>query len=376
MATVKLRGMTWDHRRAIDPLLGTMPMFQAKHPQVEITWSSRPLSGFEFTSVDALALEYDFIILDHPFIGAIAASQSLVPLDRIVAQAGDPFVGPSLDSYRMNGFLWALPVDAACQVSVSRPDLMQKLDATVPANWRELMGLGAKAKQQGLWLAIGLKGVHSLMTFFTLTANLGAPCATQRDKEFADRHTALEALALMRDLLQFCPPAGLDWNSIDLHDRMVERDDLVFCPAVYCYATYAEADQRRPLRFHDLPGPKGPAGSTIGGTGLGVSAHTRHLPEALAYAGFAIGAATQRAFASHHGQPARRDVWEDSAIDARLGGCFRATRATMEACWIRPRYKGYLEFQARGGELVEAHLRGQITADALLAELQRLHASG
>ena len=57
MATVKLRGITWDHRRAIDPLLGTMPMFQAKHPYVEITWSSRPRSGFEFTSVDALALE-------------------------------------------------------------------------------------------------------------------------------------------------------------------------------------------------------------------------------------------------------------------------------------------------------------------------------
>ena len=48
----------------------------------------------------------------------------------------------------------------------------------------------------------------------------------------------------------------------------------------------------------------------------------------------------------------------------------------MEACWIRPRYQGYLEFQAKGGELVEAHLRSQITADALLAELQRLHASG
>ena len=376
MATVKLRGKTWDHRRAIDPLLGTMPMFQAKHPHVEITWSSRPLSGFEFTSVDALALEYDFIILDHPFTGAIAASQSLVPLDRIVAQVGDPFVGPSLDSYRMNGSLWALPVDAACQVSISRPDLMQKLDAAVPANWHDLMALGAKARQQGLWLAIGLKGVHSLMTFFTLMANLGEPCATQRDREFADLRTAREALALMRDLLQFCPPAGLDWNSIDLHDRMVERDDLVFCPAVYCYATYAEADQRRPLRFHDLPGPRGLAGSTIGGTGLGVSAHTRHLPEALAYARFAIEETTQRAFASHHGQPAHRGIWEDSAINERLGGCFRATRATMEACWIRPRYPGYLDFQARGGELVEAHLRGQITADALLAELQRLHASG
>ncbi len=376
MATVRLRGMTWDHRRAIDPLLATMPMFKTGYPHVEITWYSRPLSGFEFTSVDGLALEYDFIILDHPFMGAIAASRSLVPLDDIAARIGDPFVGPSLDSYRMNGSLWALPVDAACQVSASRPDLMQKLDAAAPATWQELMALGTKARQRSMWLAIGLKGVHGLMTFFTLMANLGKPCATERTSEFADRRTAHEALALMRGLLPLCAPAVLDWNSIDLHDQMVKSDDLVFCPAVYCYATYAESDQRRPLRFHDLPGPRGPAGSAIGGTGLGVSAHTRHLPEALAYARFAIEPATQRAFAAHHGQPAYREVWDDSAINERLGDCFRATRTTIESSWIRPRYKGYLDFQATGGELVEAHLRDQIAADALLDELQRLHAGG
>lgn len=376
MATVRLRGMTWDHRRAIDPLVETMPMFRARHPNVEISWSSRPLSGFEFTSVDALAQEYDFIILDHPFTGAIAASRSLVPLDDLAAQIGDPFVGPSLDSYRMNGSLWALPVDAACQVSASRPDLMRKIEAVVPANWQDLMALGGKARQRELWLAMGLKGVHSLMTFFTLMANLGSPCATERDRAFADRRAAHESLALMRSLLPFCPAAALDWNSIDLHDQMVNRDDLLFCPAVYCYATYAETDQRRPLRFHDFPGPRGPSGSTIGGTGLGVSAQTRHLPEALAYARFAMEPATQGAFAAHHGQPAHRDVWDDSIIDERLGGCFHATRQTMESSWIRPRYKGYLGFQAKGGELVEAHLRNHITADALLDELQRLHAAG
>jgi multiple sugar transport system substrate-binding protein len=373
---VKLRGMTWDHRRAIDPLTETMPMFRARHPDIEIEWSARPLSGFEFTSVDELAEQYDFIILDHPFTGAIAASRSLVPLDEIVAEGDDPFVGPSLRSYRMNGSLWALPVDAACQVSVSRPDLMQALDALVPANWSELIALGEKARRSGQWLAIGLCGVHSLMTFFTLMANLGSPCAVDQEEEFADSHAARRALGHMRELLGLCPPDVLDWNSIVLHDRMVERDDLVFCPAVYCYATYAEADQRRPLRFHDLPGPNGPAGSTIGGTGLGISARTRHLPEALAYARFAAEQATQRAFAEHHGQPARRDVWEDADINERFGGCYRDTMATMEACWVRPRYRGYLHFQEKGGELIEAHLRGEVAEDALLDKLQGLHAGG
>ncbi len=373
MAPVRLRGMTWSHRRAVDPLVETLASFQARHPGIEVEWSSRPLSGFEFTPVDKLAESYDLIILDHPFMGAIAASRSLLALDDVVGP-DDPFVGPSLASYRMNGSVWALPVDAACQVGVARPDLLRRLDAEAPLNWAELLALGEKARRNGLWLAIGLKGVHSLMTFFTLMTNIGSPCATERDDSFADPLAAQHVLSLLRELRGLCPADVMDWNSIALHDAMVSRDDLVYCPAVYCYATYAESDQRRPLRFHNLPGPGGPGGSTIGGTGLAVSALSRHVPEAMAYVRFAAAAATQHAFALHHGQPAHRAVWEDEAINQLFGGGYRDTRATMDRCWIRPRYNGYLAFQEKAGELMEAHLRGEIAEAALLSQLQRLHA--
>ena len=373
MAPVRLRGMTWSHRRAVDPLIETLPALRSLHPGIEVEWSSRPLSGFEFTPVVRLAESYDLIILDHPFMGAVAASRSLVPLDEVVG-ADDPFVGPSLAAYRMNGSIWALPVDAACQVGVARPDLLRRLDAEAPVNWAELMALGVKARRNGLWLAIGLQGVHSLMTFFTLMANIGSPCATERNDSFADPLAARHVLSLLRDLRGLCPPDVMDWNSIGLHDAMVTRDDLVCCPAVYCYATYAESDQRRPLQFHHLPGPAGSGGSTIGGTGLGVSALGRHVPAALAYARFAARVATQRAFALHHGQPAHRAVWEDEAINRLFGGCYRDTRATMDSCWIRPRYNGYLAFQEKAGKLMEAHLRGEIAEEALLSQLQRLHA--
>lgn len=374
MAPVKLRGMTWDHRRAIDPLTYSLPQFRNRHPDIDIEWSARPLAGFEFTSVDVLAEDYDLIVLDHPFMGAVSASGSLASLDGIGGLSDDLFVGPSLATYRMKGSLWALPVDAAAQVAVSRPDLMQALDAEPPRNWSELISLGAKARRNSLSLAIGLSGVHSLMTFFTLMANLGTPCATTQEEPFADKPTARGVLGLLRGLLEFCPRDVVDWNSIRLHDEMASRDDLVFCPAVYCYATYAEADQRRPLRFHDLPGPTGHSGSTIGGTGLAVSAKCRHREAAFDYVRFAAELATQRVFAEHHGQPAHRALWLDETINERFGGCYQNTLATMEGCWIRPRYNGYLAFQERAGELVEAHLRGDLGEDALLDRLERLHA--
>ncbi|MGQ0485399.1 MAG: ABC transporter substrate-binding protein [Hyphomicrobiales bacterium] len=368
----RLRGITWQHRRAIDPLTATLPKFRDAHPGIDIAWTPRPLAGFEFQSVEELSRSYDLIILDHPFMGDAARKGYILRLDDLLAGRDADYIGPSLATYRYDGAIYAVPVDAACQVAALRPDLMAVIGAPVPQTWAEVLSLGEAAARKGFKLAIGLAGVHSLMTFFTLMASLGKPCAPSPEEPFCDRAAAREALALLRGLLKFCPPGVADWNSIRLHDVMVAEDLFAYCPSVYCYATYAEADQRRPLRFADLPGATIPSqrGSTIGGTGLAISASCKAPDAALAYAAFAASAATQREFARHHGQPARIEVWHDAEIDRIFGGCFAATRATIEGSWIRPRYPGYLGFQEHGGLLVERHLRGDLGEAGLLAKLQ------
>lgn len=375
MGSIRLAGVTWEHRRAIDPLVETLPAFRARRPEVEVAWEARPLHGFEFEPVALLARRYDLIVLDHPFAGDIADSRCLLPLDRLLDEA-PAFVGPSLESYRYAGRLWALPVDAAAQVAAYRPDLLQGEEP--PRAWAEMLALGERLGRHGRRLAVALKGVHALMTFFTLCANLGRPCATQPSRPLVDRATAAVALDAMRRLLAYCPAEALDWNSIALHDAMAESGQLVYCPAVYCYATYAEADRARPLRFADLPGVVGasPGGSTIGGTGIGVSARVAEPEAALDYVRFLMERETQSLFARHHGQPARLDCWRDPDLDARFAGAFSATLATMEQAWIRPRYPGYLAFQAEGGRLVEAHLRGNITEGRLLDELEHARTKG
>ena len=368
---IRLRAITWDHRRAIDPLVNTFDLFARAHPGIAVEWSSRPLHGFEFTSVSELTRDNDLIVFDHPFVGEVAASGCLLPLE-LPDLDGSFFVGHSLESYVYDGRLWAVPIDAACQVAVSRPDLMALLDLQAPSDWSSMIALGRTAARTGRFLAMALRGVHGLMTFFTLCANLGKPCGTDRGCVRTDHDTARTVLAMLRELVSLCPADCVDWNSIAVHERMVARDDLVYCPAVYCYATYAEMDQRRPLRFHDLPGPCGPGGSTLGGTGLGISARCRHPAAARAYASFAATPAAQLAFARHHGQPALAAAWEDDEVNVRFGHCYRAVRQTMERSWTRPRYHGYLAFQARAGELIEQHLRGIVREADLLDEFERL----
>ena len=47
MSGAVLRGITWDHRRALDPLVSTMPGFRARRPSVDISWTARPLHALE-----------------------------------------------------------------------------------------------------------------------------------------------------------------------------------------------------------------------------------------------------------------------------------------------------------------------------------------
>jgi multiple sugar transport system substrate-binding protein len=371
-----LRGINWGHRRAVGPLAGTTAAFREEHPDIEIAWSQRSLSGFEFDPVPDLAEKFDLIVLDHPFCGDIAATGSLLPLDGLSGLEEEAFVGPSLVSYRYEGRIWALPIDAACQVAVSRPDLLAILDAPAPSTWDEALALGRRARRLGLSLAIAFKGVHGLMTFFTLCANFGRPCGADPAEPLFAAEVAAAALDAMDELLACCPAETLDWDSIALHEMMIADDRLVFCPAVYCYATYAEADLARPLGFHPLAGLRGSAGSTLGGTGLGISRHCGNAEAALAYAAYLLRPETQIAFADHHGQPARLEAWTSSAADARFGGTFSATRATMEATWIRPRYPGYPRFQSRAGDQVELYLRRELPRRDLLQNLSDLHAQG
>ncbi len=381
MARIRLSGITWEHRRAVDPLLATLAAFGRERPDVEVAWQARPLAGFEFQPVDELAEAHDLIVFDHPFVGEIARSRCLAPLDGLIGGPIDggltgAFAGPSLEGYRYGGRLWALPLDAACQVAVYRPDLLARCGEEVPRSWTEVLALGERTAAKGLRLAIALAGVHGLMTFFSLCANLGRPCGVPSRDDFADRDTAHAALEALRRLLALSPPEVLDWNSIAVQDAMAARDDLLFCPAVYGFATYAEADRARPLAYAGFTGLRAPheAGSTLGGAGLGISAGCRNLEAAMAYAAFLARADTQRAFAAHHGQPAHAAVWRDAATNERFRGFYRATRATIDGAWIRPRHAGYLAFQRAAGDLVERHLCGAVAAADLLAELTRLYA--
>jgi multiple sugar transport system substrate-binding protein len=130
-----------------------------------------------------------------------------------------------------------------------------------------------------------------------------------------------------------------------------------------------------PCRFIDLPSAGGgPVRAVLGGAGLAVSSTSRYPAEAAAFAAWASGAEAQRTLvAPAGGQPGSRSAWLDVNLDARAGGFFSGTLATIEASWVRPRDAWWPAFQLEAGSLLTTALADRASAVLTFTELESLY---
>jgi len=367
-----LKGMTWSHPRGYDPMVACSAIWKDK-TGVEIAWDKRSLQDFESFPVEELARTYDLIVIDHPHVGQITGEGCLEPLDvagreserRALASAS---VGHSYPSYNWEGRQWAFPIDAAAQVQAYRPDKM----AGPATTWAEVVALA----KDGLVL-LPLRPPHSLMTFFTLSGNLGAPCAVTGPGDLIDEDRGARVFDMMKEIAALVDPACFDMDPIAVFERMAEPDSKIVCsPLIYGYVSYA-MDGFRPhrLAFADIPvaGSAGPVGSALGGTGIAVSAFSKAKGEAIDFAYWVAGADVQRGpYPAAGGQPGHDAGWTDEAVNVATGNFYRATRATLEGAWVRPRHDGYMKFQQDASDRINSGLTSNEDSRTVVTDLNRL----
>ena len=367
---IKLKGMTWSHPRGYDPMVATAARWQAE-TGVEIAWDKRSLQDFETFPVEELARQYDLVVIDHPHVGQITKEGCLAPLDvpgRMAerAQMAAHSVGQSYPSYFFAGHQWAFPIDAAAQVQVYRPDLL----ATPIRSWAEA---GALA-QDGL-VVLPMRAPHSLMSFFTLAANLGTPCA-HAGPDLIAVADGVRVIGALRQVSDHIAADQFDMDPIAASELMATGDKFSLMPLGYGYLSYA-LDGFRPqrLKFADIPaaGTDGPVGSAIGGTGIAVSAFSANRGAAIDYAYWVAGADIQRTlYARSGGQPGHGSAWEDDDVNGPVDGFYRDTRATLEGGWLRPRHDGYMAFQDAASRRLNQGLLGREDAASIVAAINSL----
>ena len=364
--SVTLRGMTWDHPRGYDPLVACSRLWR-ELTGVEVFWERRSLQDFESFPVQALARQYDLIVIDHPHVGQITRERCLLPLDGTTLP--QHFVGASLDSYRWEGRLWALPIDAAAQVQAFRPD---QLSAPV-TDWPAMLELARAGRVQ-----CPMRPPHNLMALFTLCGLHGRPARESSEAGFFDPEVGALAYESLRELVAHVDRGCFVMDPIQVFETMSQPESTIACvPLIYGYVSYARAGFR-PARigFADIPvlgADALPSGSALGGTGIAVSAWSSRVQDASEFASWVASDTIQSGpYAAAGGQPANAAAWADSAVNAPVYGFYTNTWATLDGSWVRPRHDGYMRFQEAGAQRLLTALRAGERAATAIAALNKL----
>ncbi len=362
---MNLQGMTWDHPRGFDPVVAASRAY-ADTTGVHISWDKRSLQAFADASIQDLAEEYDFIVLDHPHVGQIADTGALLPLDtQIDAQAS---IGGSAESYIWKGQVWAYAIDAACQMAAYRPDLQTPR----PQRWEQFLTDDAPQFRP----LTPLLPVDAFDMFMTLVAGRGEETLPFSPEKFVTDANGTYALSILRALYNLGPDEQLDMNPIAVLETMSTRNDFGCSPCLFGYVNYTRPNFRdHQISYFDLPlcdGYSLPRG-ILGGAGIGVSAQSKHPEAAKAFAKWITSAPVQSGiYLENNGQPANRHTWIDQGENPDVAGFFKGGFHTMNNAWTRPRDVWFLEFVDDICEAFPGFFRRGIPAETFLSQMNTM----
>jgi multiple sugar transport system substrate-binding protein len=372
---IQLRGITWDHSRGYTPLAATAQRFHEGHPEIEITWEKRSLQAFGDYPLQKLVDKFDLLIIDHPFVGYAASHPALLPLDEYLPadylqdQAAHS-VGASHQSYIYDGHQWALATDAATPIASYRPDLLKKHGLSLPQTFGEVLELA----KSGM-VIVPAVAVDSLMNVYYLCVTRGI--SLFENNRFVDEEKGVWVLEQLRKLIGLCPPECLIRNPIKTYDALAAGDKYVYCPFAYGYSNYGRLGYAEYLlAFTNVAGfeSNSVGRTTLGGTGLAISANCQHKEIAVEYAKYVNSALIQRTlYVENGGQPGHRSAWLDETANARTNNFFQDTLKTLDRSYLRPRYDGYLHFQDAGGPVVGDYLKDGGNAKQVLSKLEGIY---
>jgi multiple sugar transport system substrate-binding protein len=352
MAAVVLNGITWGHSRGITPLLAVSQRYSELHPEVEIRWKKRTLQEFADFPIEALTKDYDLLIIDHPWVGCAAATNCVLPLNEYLPAEYlqdqlNNSVGYSHLSYNYNNSQWALAIDAATPAASYRKDLFEQHGVALPQTWDDVIALANKGK-----VAVPAIPIDLLMNFYSFCIACGKT-PFQSEDEVIDMATGIKAIAMMKELYSVVDKKMFNCNPIAVAELMSSTDEYWYCPFAYCYSNYSRNGfAQHVLHYSDVVTVNGnKLSTTIGGTGLSVSAFSKHTDIAIDFVKQVVSAECQRTmYVQHGGQPGHKATWVDAAANELTNDFFTQVLPVMENGYVRPRYNGYLHFQDHAGD--------------------------
>ncbi|MFN3226072.1 MAG: extracellular solute-binding protein [Hyphomicrobiales bacterium] len=365
--SIPLQGITWDHPRGYLGLQAASEHYAAEHG-VDISWDRRSLQAFADEPIETLAAKYDFIVLDHPHVGMIAETGSLLPLP-LPSDAATASLGGSLESYIWRDELLALPIDAACQVAVRRADLAF---SELP-NWEAVFD----ATPDTYKMVTPLLPVDAFDMMMTLVAGRGEEHLPQSPAHFTSDENGLLALSVLKALYKLGPSEAVKWNPIKALEALSTTNDFAYSPCLFGYINYARPGFRKyALSYCDLPSFEGSRvkRGILGGAGIGVSSKTAYPQQAMHFAQWVTSEPVQSGvYLENDGQPAHRATWHAKGDDPAYAGFLTGGRHTIENAWTRPRDVWFLGFVDDVCDIFPSFFLKDQDAETMLAAINTLY---
>ena len=112
----------------------------------------------------------------------------------------------------------------------------------------------------------------------------------------------------------------------------------------------------------------------IGGVGLSISTKCKYTDEAVEFVKMASDPDFQRTVLFNAGgQPGHLKAWEDKDVNEGSDNFFKGTLETLKNGSMRPRFAGYIDFQAEAGKRIrEFAISGKGDKRAFVEELNEL----
>lgn len=378
---IKLMGIAWDHHRGYEPLRAASKVFAKENPNVNIKWDIRSLKEFGDMPIEDLIGKYDFITIDHPYMGQADANNLLLNLkENITAEVLDVHfkqsVGPSFKSYNFNNKLYALPIDAAALVAAYRKDILSIIGLTnIPKSRSNLLSFYKKLPS-GISVAWALCPTDFWCAFLTL-------CAQESGRDFIQNYSVnhnigSKALDEIKLHLEFIHPESMHWNPIQILDRMGKSDDIAYCPYLFGYTNYSRSGYCKNLiHFTNSPvNSKNNVSTILGGVGLAISANCKEVNTAVEFVKYVASPEIQEGvYTQEAGQPANLKAWTSEKNNNMCSNFFVNTLKTMEKAYVRPQHPKWNSFQEQGAHLLHEGVLRNIESPTLIKQLNELYNS-
>lgn len=377
---IELRGIAWDHPRGYEPLMAASDKYRKRHKNVAIKWDVRSLKEFGDMPIEQLIERFDLITIDHPYMGQADKNGLLLKLEEhitsdVLATLEKQSLGRSFDAYRYNAHVYALPIDAAALVASYRKDLIESAGLSLPKNRDELKSFYGKLPS-GFSVAWALCPTDIWCTFLSLCAqNAGRNFI--REKQI-DLKVGAGVLDEIKSHLEYLHPDSMNWNPIQILDRMGNEDEIIYSPFLFGYTNYSRDGYTKKL-VHFVNSPIGiqkSISTIMGGVGLAVSALTKNAHVAARFVQYVSEAEIQAGvFTENGGQPANKLAWQSTKNDKLCNHFFSDTILTIENAYIRPQHPGWNEFQEQGADIIHEGILKNIGADQIMSQLNELYKS-